>query len=410
MVKASYGRSSSGGVSSSKQATRYAANRRGTERDQGSREIYDQNGRISKEQAYANIERADQGGDRYHYRLTLSHARSGEGVDHHATTRDVMRGLEERHAAQGGQITWHAVNHTDHSNHEHTHVIAVTERRINTTDLSEMRRELDRSYERHTHREIEHDREEVSGEARRENPQQAVSQSQGQSQGRTRQERVADDPNSRDAQAVEGNQKARSKWWGMDWEYSREQIRDERYLADGPSMMTSDLQSRQYDQYKHVEDMLPANQQEELHMREMEWRREQQAAGREVVLNEAYWKEQDAVLQDMQRCQHMPTSDQRLYMDNQADERWRDRQVHERGLRGDELGKAYRERYDTRKAERDALVTPQRQLRWGESRRQQNAEQAQRQERQSQAWSERPRRQRQQPERQQHRDRGGPER
>ena len=97
-------------------------------------------------------------------------------------------------------------------------------------------------------------------------------------------------------------------------------------------------------------------------------------------------------------------------MDNQADERWRDRQVHERGLRGDELGKAYRERYDTRKAERDALVTPQRQLRWGESRRQQNAEQAQRQERQSQAWSERPRRQRQQPERQQHRDRGGPER
>lgn len=408
MVKASYSRSSSGGVSSSKQATRYAANRKGTERDQGSREIYDQNGLISKEQAYANIERADQGGDRYHYRLTLSHVHTGEGVDHHATTRDVMRGLEERHANQGSHITWHAVNHTDHSKHEHTHVIAVTERRINATDLSEMRRELDRSYERHTHREIEHDRGGVSREAYRENSQQATSQNRSQSQNG--QERITDDSGNQRAQATEESHKRTSKWWGMDWEYSREQIRDERYLADGPSMMTSDLQSRQYLQYKHVEAMLPANQQEELHMREMEWRREQQAAGREATLDQAYWKEQDAVLQDMQRCQHMPASDQRLYMDNQADERWRDRQVNERGLRGDELGQAYRERYDTRKAEREALATPQRQLRWGESRRQQNTEQAQRQERQSQAWSERPRRQRQQPERQQHRDRGGPER
>lgn len=122
VVKASYGRSSGGGAKSSKQATRYAANRKGEETHKGSREIYDKEGVISNEQAYKNIEKVDQQTkDAYHYRLTLSHASTGEGVDHNATTRETMQRLEDRHARLGGAVTWHAVNHTDHSNHEHTY-------------------------------------------------------------------------------------------------------------------------------------------------------------------------------------------------------------------------------------------------------------------------------------------------
>lgn len=412
VVKGGYGRSSSGGVKSSKQATRYAANRKGEEQRQGGREIYDRDGVISKDTAYQKIEQADQGGDRYHYRITLSHARTGEGVDHHATTRETMQRLEERHAAQGGAVTWHAVNHTDHTRHEHTHVIAVTDRRIGTADFANMRAELDRSYERHTPRDVERveqarpqeQLQEVQVQATPEpqRPQAELVQEQQEAQHRAAPESRAEQPERKESQ----------RQLELDWIYTEEQQRDERYLAERPSLITSGEAAREYDQYKQLEATLQPLERRELHTREMEWAREQRELGKRPELNQAYWQEHGAVIEDLRQSRNMTEGGRQRYLDSQADARWRHRAVNERNLWGEELAQAHRERSELRRDER-AAQEPQRQTRWGEDRRQHNAEQAQHYERQAQAWAERPARTPRQQQRQdqhQEQSRGGRER
>lgn len=436
VVKASYGRSSGGGAKSSKQATRYAANRKGEETHKGSREIYDKEGVISNEQAYKNIEKVDQQTkDAYHYRLTLSHASTGEGVDHNATTRETMQRLEDRHARLGGAVTWHAVNHTDHSNHEHTHVIAVTEKRISASDLAEMRAEMDRSYERHTPREVERqpERDAPRQEAERVTegqhkggreggPEPLLAEQREQNSPHQEYESAQDSQRARkepDKLPIEQTEskKPRSQQIELDWQFSPEeqerQRRDERYLEGKPSLITSGAASREFAQYKQLEATLDPQERRELHIREMEWRREQQAAGQPQTLTDAYYRENNAVLQDMRDSKHMPAADRQRFMDSRADDRWKERQVIERGLRGPELVDAYRERYEARQQDRAAQEPPERRLRWGEARREYNGQQAQRQERQAEAWSQRPPRnprQQQRQERQSNRNRGGHDR
>jgi hypothetical protein len=74
------------------------------------------------------------------YRLTLA---PGEGrwvdADMHDWTRRVMDHLEER----TGDCNWVAWAHRDHSNHDHVHVIAVLERRLDRDDLRDLREHAD---------------------------------------------------------------------------------------------------------------------------------------------------------------------------------------------------------------------------------------------------------------------------
>lgn len=423
VVKGGYGRSSNGGVKSSKQATRYAANRKGQEQNWGGREIYDRDGVVSKDEAYRKIEAADQGGDKYHYRLTLSHAQTGEGVDHNATTRETMQRLEERHAAQGGAVTWHAVNHMDHTRHEHTHVVAVTDRRIGTADFANMRAELDRSYERHTPRDMERVEQVRSQEQRQEVQMQATPEPQREEaqaipepqrpqaepaqEQQEPQQRAVPEPS---AEQPERQQPQRQL--ELDWIYTEEQQRDERYLAERPSLITSGEAAREYDQYKQLEATLQPLERRELHTREMEWAREQRESGQRPELNQAYWQDHGAVIEDLRQSRGMTEGGRQRYMDSQADNRWMHRAVNERGLQGEALIQGYKERQELRRDER-AAQEPQRQTRWGENRRQHNAEQAQRHERQAQAWAERPARtprQQQRQDQQQEQSRGGRER
>lgn len=417
VVKASYSRSSGGGAKSSKQATRYAAHREGEDAKQGGREIYDrENDTLSRREAYRKVDQADQQSkDAYHYRLTLSHAKTGEGVDHNATTRETMGRLEERHAQQGGKVSWHAVNHTDHSNHEHTHVIAVTEKRISASDLAEMRAEMDRSYERHMPREVERqpEREAPRQEAERVTEGQHKGGREG-GPGPLRVEKQEQNPPPQEAgPAQEGQHKGGEQggaepatrkrrespeWHHVPWQYgdaTEQEYRDRRFLQDRPSLITSGEASREFDQYKQVENLQRSeNDKRELFIREMEWRHEQRSMGRDSRPNDAYFADHAAALNDMNEAKRFSSeTDRQHFMDSRADERWRHRAINDYGMRGDEAERAYKERVQVRQEERAALHSPEvreRLIRTGEARRQHNNQQAQRQEKQPQTYSQRP--------------------
>lgn len=424
VVKASYSRSSGGGAKSSKQATRYAAHREGEDAKQGGREIYDkENDSISRQEAYRKVEQADQQSkDAYHYRLTLSHAKTGEGVDHKATTRETMGRLEERHAQQGGKVSWHAVNHTDHSNHEHTHVIAVTEKRISASDLAEMRREMDRSYERHTPRDVDRQPERATPrqeaepvkesqhrggvEAGREPPRAEQGEKAGTRQEAATVEAGRPGPAKQDQGDDQKRRRESPEWHQMQWQttgaMAEEQYRDRRLLQDRPSLITSGEASKEYAQYKQVEGLLDKQEQREMFVREMEWRNEQRSVGRDTGLSEAYFVDHAASLRDMNEARKLEPQDRQRFLDKQADERWRHRAVNDYGMRGDELERAYKERQAVRQQERAAFHSPEvreRLIRTGEARREYNSAQHQRQDKEAQAWSERPPRQQRQEQR-----------
>ena len=73
----------------------------------------------------------------YVYRLVLA---PGEGRGHSEEalrewTRSVMATLQERHP----EVQWVAWAHTDHSAHDHVHVLAITDHRLDREDLAELR-------------------------------------------------------------------------------------------------------------------------------------------------------------------------------------------------------------------------------------------------------------------------------
>lgn len=147
VIKASYGKASAGGGKGAKQAVRYATHREDGTGERTTREIYDREGILSRQEAYARIDAAEQQGGKYHYRLILNQGEGHRAADMQAVTRDTMQALSDRH---GGRLDWVAVNHDDHSKHQHAHVIAVTDKTLSRADLAAMRAEMDGSHERHS--------------------------------------------------------------------------------------------------------------------------------------------------------------------------------------------------------------------------------------------------------------------
>lgn len=168
VVKASYTKASAGGAKGAKQGVRYATHRETASGERTTREIYDRDGPLSRQEAYARIDQAEAQGGKYHYRLILNNGEGHRAADLQQTTRDTMQTLSDRH---GGRVDWVAVNHDDHSRHEHAHVIAVTEKTLNKADLAAMRAELDRSHQRHSYRDQLPGQERAAQREERENQQ-----------------------------------------------------------------------------------------------------------------------------------------------------------------------------------------------------------------------------------------------
>lgn len=110
-------------------SVRYYATREGLEREGFSR---DQEG-LSKEQISEALE---QGKGDYYYRLTLNPgAGDQEQTNLKEWTRDVMGGLAERQ----GDVSWYAFEHTEQSEHDHVHVVAIVDNKLSKDDLETLR-------------------------------------------------------------------------------------------------------------------------------------------------------------------------------------------------------------------------------------------------------------------------------
>lgn len=143
ILKAAYTARSRGGLGRAKAGTRYVIHRPSDERPREYRSGFDVDyDRVDKGEAY---DRLDGARGAYFYRLTLA---PGEGrgtvADMHEWTRQVMRRVDER----AGSDTWIAWEHRDHSSHDHVHVIAVLDRRLDRDDLRDIRGYADETWQR----------------------------------------------------------------------------------------------------------------------------------------------------------------------------------------------------------------------------------------------------------------------
>ena len=147
ILRAAYATRGRGGLGRAKAGARYVTHRPSDTAPREYRTGFDADyDRMEKDEVYDRLEAAD---GTYFYRLTLA---PGEGrhteADLHDWTRCVMDRLEER----TGDCDWIAWEHRDHSNHDHVHVIAVLDRRLDRDDLRDLREHADEVWKRERER------------------------------------------------------------------------------------------------------------------------------------------------------------------------------------------------------------------------------------------------------------------
>lgn len=140
-----YVKGSAGGGQASRRSLRYAAHRE-VEQGEGSafREIYDAEGRKSKEEILDELDSfakgaKERGRETYHYHVVLNPGEGRNEVDKEEWAREVMSKFEQEHANnRGGRMTWAAVTHADHADHDHVHVVMVTDKTLDKATLRAM--------------------------------------------------------------------------------------------------------------------------------------------------------------------------------------------------------------------------------------------------------------------------------
>jgi len=143
ILRAAYATRSRGGLGRTKAGARYVIHRPSDEARREYRSGFDQDeDRIEKPEVYDRLEGAE-GGYFYHFTLAPVDGRHVEG-DMHDWTRQVMDHVEER----AGHVDWVAWEHRDHSNHDHVHVIAVLDQRLDRDDLRDIREHADEAWHR----------------------------------------------------------------------------------------------------------------------------------------------------------------------------------------------------------------------------------------------------------------------
>jgi hypothetical protein len=137
VVKARYSRGVASAIRLAKGHVRYAVHRPNEHGRRQYRELWDRDGRISRQTAYERLDDARPAD--YVYRLTLSphpeHQDLNRRLDLQAWTRGMMRQLEQQ---AGQQLAWFAAAH-EHPDHRHIHVVAVTGRRLDVPDFQVLR-------------------------------------------------------------------------------------------------------------------------------------------------------------------------------------------------------------------------------------------------------------------------------
>jgi hypothetical protein len=142
VVKASYSRGAVAALRLAKGHVRYAVHRCNEHGQRQYREIWDSEGGLGKQAAYARLDRVQP--DDYVYRLMLSpnpeHQDAGGQLDLRRWTQQMMAQLDQE---LGRGVEWFAVSH-DNPDHRHVHVVAVTQRRLDVGQFRSMRAAGDR--------------------------------------------------------------------------------------------------------------------------------------------------------------------------------------------------------------------------------------------------------------------------
>jgi hypothetical protein len=170
IVKANYTRQ----AGRAKASIRYIEHRPGDKGVRLTRTLFDKDGRMTRQQAYALIDQAEKGSN--FFRFVISPDPVKEDTERDLLLREItgktIDTLEER---VGKPISWVAAIHADHSPHRHVHIVAVVEGRLQKQDFPalikaateasvEQRQELDVARER---KEREREQQEAQWELQR---------------------------------------------------------------------------------------------------------------------------------------------------------------------------------------------------------------------------------------------------
>lgn len=136
IVKASYTKHSDG----AKAAIKYIQHRPGKDGAKITRELFGNDGRMNKTEAYTMLDQAKQGS--IFFRFVISPDPKTEDSHKDLLLREItqrtMYTLEDRLQQE---VSWVAVEHNDHAPHRHIHVVAVVPGRLDVRDFHALRTE-----------------------------------------------------------------------------------------------------------------------------------------------------------------------------------------------------------------------------------------------------------------------------
>lgn len=139
IVKAFYRASAKGGATYSGNMISYITSRENTQGEAQERPAFSSEyDYISASEAIKEVAEME---GKYHYHVILNPGDEQTDVDLAEWTKETMSNLQDRHDEKvaGGNFKWIAVEHSDHSDHDHVHVIIVTDTKLDKDDLSAMR-------------------------------------------------------------------------------------------------------------------------------------------------------------------------------------------------------------------------------------------------------------------------------
>lgn len=141
IAKANFRKAGSGNRAKLQNSMNYYLHRPDRDGDRQNRPVFGRDGEleISEAREIINESEAD-----YGYRLVLSPGREMNGEELEEWTQALMDDLEE----DGVVVGWVGVAHDDQTDHPHSHVIAMTSRRLDTDDFRALRLEGDIEAER----------------------------------------------------------------------------------------------------------------------------------------------------------------------------------------------------------------------------------------------------------------------
>jgi hypothetical protein len=146
-----YQKASEGGAKAARNELNYNINRPGDdgrEEQNGQRELFDSQGSVDKIDFLDRMDAVEKSltdvkSETYYYSVLLAPGEGKNDVDKEEYTRDVMFKLEQAHGiSRGGQMEWAGVVHDNQSDHDHIHVVMVTDRVLSKPVTAKIHRDF----------------------------------------------------------------------------------------------------------------------------------------------------------------------------------------------------------------------------------------------------------------------------